>query len=176
MYPKSVKLSNEKLLKLITEKGVLVVKGRAKSEEIELMEKEMAEIDTKLQVEEKKVDITDLLEKEKVISLKVDEAIKEMKAVKLEIFDRMNAQVPPELHTRYDELKKSKEDKETERNKIALKAQKFNDKIIPIGREMMKPFLKDQFEDYDSLYLEDGEIVATIFSHLNDFKSNFKKK
>jgi hypothetical protein len=39
----------------------------------------------------------------------------------------------------------------------------------------MKPFLLDAYEDYDSLKIEGDEIVATIFSHLQDFKKNFKK-
>jgi len=176
MYPKTVQIESDKLKKLMIEKSKLVGIGRAKSEEIEAVETEMAEIDVKLQEEEKKVDITDILDKEKVLVAKVDEAIAEMKVLKQEIFDRMNAQVPKELHTRYDELKVAKETKETERNKIALKAQKFNDKIVPLGRKLMKPFLTDMYEDYDSLYLEDNEIMATIFSHMNDFKTNFKKK
>lgn len=176
MYPKIVKIVNEKLAKLITEKGLLITKGRAVSEEIDVMEKEMAEIDVKLQEEEKKVDISDILKKEKVLTKTVEKAIKTMHGYKQEIFDRMNAQVPKELHTRYDELKKAKEDKETERNKIALKAQKYNDKIIPLGRKNMKPFITDVYEDFDSLALEDGEIVASIFSHMNDFQINFKKR
>jgi len=176
MYPKTVQIESDKLKKLMIEKSKLVGIGRAKSEEIEAVETEMAEIDVKLQEEEKKVDITDILDKEKVLVAKVDEAIAEMKVLKQEIFDRMNAQVPKELHTRYDELKVAKETKETERNKIALKAQKFNDKIVPLGRKLMKPFLTDMYEDYDSLYLEDNEIMATIFSHMSDFKTNFKKK
>ena len=176
MYPKTIQISNDKLKDLVLKKGELVKKGIAVSNEIETIEKEMEEVDLKLQEEEKKVNIDDLLEKEKAIIAKVDEAIKEMNEIKKEIYDRMSKQVPPELHTKYDELTKLKEEKETERNKIAIKAQKYNDKIIPIGKEMMKPFLKDVYEDYDSLQIEDGEIVATIFSHLQDFKTNFKKK
>jgi len=176
MYPRTINLESAKLKKFITEKGVLVNKGRAVSEEIEVMEKEMEEINHKLIEEEKKVDITDILDKEKLLVSKVEEAIKEMDVFKKEIFERMTAQVPPELRNKYDEVKKNKEDKETERNKIALKAQKFNDKIIPLSRDLMKPFLQDQYEDYDSLYIEDDVIVATIFSHMSDFKTNFKKK
>lgn len=174
MYPKVIKIENEKLAKLITEKGALVDKGRAVSEEIEVIEKEMATIDTELQEEEKKVDISDILEKEKVLTQEVEKAIETMKGYKQEIFDRMNEQVPKQLKVEYDKLKDLKEKKESERNKIALKAQKFNDKIIPLGRKMMKPFLTDMYEDFESLVLEDGEIVATIFSHMNDFKTNFK--
>lgn len=176
MYPRTITIENAKLKELMLKKSELIKTGRATSEEIEKLEKEMAEIDVKLQEEEAKVDISDLNEKQKAIGAKVDEAIKEMQEIKKEIFDRMMAQTPPELRTQYDELKKKKEDKENERNKIALKAQKFNDKIIPVGKELIKPFLKDMYEDYDSLSLEDGEIVATIFSHMHDFKVNFKKK
>lgn len=176
MYPRNITIENPKLKELILKKGELVAIGRSISEEIEDLEKAMAEGDTKIQEAEKLVNIDDLLEREKAISLKVDEAIKEMKVIKQEIYDRMIKQVPAELHTEYEEVKKKKEEAEEKRNKIALKAQKYNDKIIPIAREMMKPFLKDMYEDYDSLYIEDGEVVATIFSHLNDFRTNFKKK
>jgi len=176
MYPKTITIENPKLKDLLTKKGELVTLGRTKSVEIEEIEKEMELADKQLQEEEGKVDIKDLDDKAKIVGSKVDEAIKEMEVIKQEIFDRMMAQTPPELRTKYDELKTRKEKLETERNKIALKAQKFNDKIIPIGREIMKPFLQDQYEDYDTLSLDGDEIVATIFSHLNDFKTNFKKK
>lgn len=176
MYPRTVTLESSKLKELLTKKSELVNLGRGVSARIEQVEKEMEEVDKKVQEEEAKVDISDLNEKAKVIGAKVDEAIKEMQEVKQEIFDRMTAQTPPELRAKYDELKKTKEELETERNKVALKAQKYNDKIIPIGRELMKPFLTDQYEDYDTLYLDGEEVMATIFSHLADFKTNFKKK
>lgn len=176
MYPKTIQLEDEKLKTLLTKKGELITIGRAKTDEIVQLEKEMEETDQAVQAEEKKVNIDDLLEKEKEQTKIVQECIDKMNAIKQEIFDRMIKEVPPELHIKYDELKKKKEKLEIERNKIALKAQKYNDKIIPIGRELMKPHLKDQYDDYDSLYLENGEIYATIFSHLQDFKNNFKKK
>ncbi len=176
MYPKTVTLESDKLKTLLTKKSDLVTIGRAKSEEIEVLEKQMEELDAKIQAEEAKVDISDLNDKQKAIGAKVDEAIVEMTAVKQEIFDRMKTQVDPELGKQYDELKTKKDALEEERNKIALKAQKFNDKIIPIGKELMKPYLVDQYDDFDTLYLEDGEIYATIFNHLNDFRTNFKKK
>lgn len=176
MYPKVITLESNKLKTLLEKKGELITVGRAKSEEIMALDKEMEETDTQLQAEEGKVDISDLNEKQKAIGAKVDEAIKEMEGVKKEIFDRMMAQTNPELRTKYDELKKKKEDLETERNKIALKAQKFNDKIIPLGRELMKPFLTDMYDDYETIYLENEEVYATIFNHLVDWKNNFKKK
>lgn len=176
LYPKTVQIENAKLKTLLQKKGELIEIGRAKSAEIEQLEKEMEETDKLVQAEEKKVDISDIYEKQKVVGAKVDEAIKEMNELRKEIFDRMLKQVPAELHAKYDTLKKKKEELETERNRVALKAQKFNDKIIPLGREMMKPFLVDQFDDFDSIQLIDNEIQATIFNHLVDFRNNFKKK
>lgn len=175
MYPKIVTIENNKLKDLLVKKGELVKVGREKSDEIETLEKEMSEIDIKIQEEEKKVNIDDLLEKEKVETKIVEECIERMKLIKKEIFDRMNTEIPHDLHNKYDELKKKKEELEEERNKIALKAQKYNDKIIPLAKVSMKPFLQDQYDDYDTLQLQGEEIVATIFNHLTDWKNNFKK-
>lgn len=175
-YPKTIKLDNAKLKNLLVEQGALIIVGRQKSEEIEVLEKELSDLDKRIQEEEKKVNIDDLHEKEKGLTDRVNACVEEMNLIKKEIYDRMVAQVPPELHEKYDTLKKQKEGIETERNKIALKAQKYKDKIIPLGRKIMKPLLEDKYEDYDSIKLENGEIVATVFNHLNDFETNFNKK
>jgi hypothetical protein len=177
MYPRTIQIESPKLKTFLQKKGELVEVGRAKSVEIEQLEKEMDETDKRIQEEEKKVDISDINEKQKAVGAKVDEAIIQMEGLKKEIYDRMIKQVPGELHAKYDELRKKKEELETERNKIALKAQKWNDKIIPLGRQMMKPFLTDMYEDFETLSLTpEGVIEATIFSHLVDWKNNFKKK
>ena len=173
---RKIKLENNKLKKLLEEKSALITEGRRVSEDVENLEKELEEIDKKIQEEEKAVDIGDLLLLEKQQVSIVEECIEEMKNIKQKIFDRMKEKTSPELRNQYEEIRKKKEGIENTRNKIALKAQKYNDKIIPLGRKLMRPFIEDRFEDYDTIRLEDGEIVATIFSHLDDFKNNFKKK
>ncbi len=175
-YPKTIKLEDKKLKKLLTEKATLIIAGRNKSEEIEKMEKEMEEIEKEIIEEEKKVDISDILEAEKEETKLVEGSIERMKTLKAEIFGRMKMQVPGELHQKYEALLKAKEQTETERNKLAIKAQKYTEKIVPLGRKLMQPFLEDRYEDYDSLSLEDGEIIAKVFSHLQDFETNFIKK
>ena len=175
-YPKQIKLNDVKLKKLLTEKAELITKGRAKSTEIEKLEAEMEVIDNQLKEIEKSVDISDLKAKGALINERVEQCIKEMKEIEAEIKVRMKEKSPTELVEKYDTIKKTKEDLETERNKIALKAQKFNGKIIPLGQKLMKPFLEDTYDDYDTIQLQDGEIQATIFNHLVDYKNNFKKK
>lgn len=173
---KIIKLTDNKLKKLLTEKAELITLGRAKSEEIEVVEKEMEEVDTQIKDIEKQVNIDDFLAEEKVIVLKVEEAIKEMEVIKQNILARLKGHGEPELFKKYDDLKTKKDELETERNKIALKAMKYNGKIIPLGQKLMKPYLEDVYDDFDTIKIEDGEIVASIFNHLETFKDNFKKK
>jgi len=172
-YPKIVKLTNDELKQLIEEKSKLVIDGRAKSEEIEKLEKEMTEIEKQLIEEEKKVDLKEFKKREKAITKRMDKCVKDINDIKKEIYAKVKAGTPQEIRDKYDAVKKQKEEKETERNIIALNAQKYNDKIIPLGRELMKPLLQDEFEDYDTIMIENGEVVCSIFSHLNDFKIRF---
>lgn len=176
MYPKKITIQNDKLKKLLIEKSELITLGRETSEEIEKIEQEMNELDEQMKLVQKSVDISDLQEKAKVIGEKMEVCIQEMKEVEKEIDTRLKEKSPTELLDRYDTLKNEKEKKETERNKLAIKAQKYNHKIIPLGRKVMFPYLEDMYDDYETLKIEGGDIVATIFNHLNDFKINFKKK
>lgn len=173
---KIIKLTDNKLKKLLEDKAVLITNGRAKSEEIEVVEKEMEEVDTQIKDIEKQVNIDDFLAEEKVLVAKVEEAIKEMGVIKQNILERLKGHGEPELFKKYDDLKVKKDELETERNKIALKAMKYNGKIIPLGQKLMKPYLEDIYDDFDTIKIEDGEIVASIFNHLEDYKINFDKK
>lgn len=175
-YPKVITLQDEKMKKFLTEKSLLVTTGRGISEEIEKLEAEMQEIDNQMKEIEKTVDISEFVEREKEISAKVDVAIQEMDQVQKEIRDKMIATIPPELGARYEEIKTKKEQLENDRNKVALKVQKYNDKIIPFGRKLMKPHLEDNFDDYETIGLEDGEIKAVIFNHVEDFKTAYNKR
>lgn len=175
MYPKVITLENEKLSKLLAEKSELVTTGRAISEEIEKLEAEMQQIDDEMKKIEKTVDISSFKAREQEITSKVEVAIKEMEQIQKEIKELMVAAIPTELGSKYETLKEEKDKKENDRNKIALKVQKYNDKIIPQGRKLMKPYLDDIYDDYDTISLKDGKIVASIFNHVEDFKANFKK-
>lgn len=171
-----IQLENDKLKKLLSEKIKLINSGIKISVEIEGIEEEMSSVDKEIQEQEKNVDISDLYEKEKELSDRVQQCITEMEEVKKEVYARMKAQIPQDLYTKYEELTAKKEALEEDRNKIAIKAQKYNDKIIPEGRKAMKIYLKDEYDDYETLTLEDGKVMCSLFNHLEEFKTNFKKK
>jgi len=174
IYPKKVKLAdNEELKELIKEKSEIVITGRKKSEEIEELEKQMAETEKQLIEEEKKVDLKEFEKKRKSITKRMEKCTKDVEDLQKLIVEKIKAGTPQELRDKYDNLKKQKDDAETERNKIALDAQKRNDKIIPLAREIMKPYLENQYDDYESIQIENGELVATIFNHLQEFEERF---
>ena len=175
-YPRKVVLEDEKLKKLLTEKGELIKKGRKISEDIEEYEKEMEKIDVDIQEIEKTVDISDLNTEAEDVTNRMKAMMKEMEGLQAKIFARMKEKVPTVVTDRYEEVKKLKEKAETERNKIALKAQKYNDKMIPLARKLMAKHLEDKYEDYNSLVVENGQVVGTIFSHLEEWKDLFDKK
>jgi len=175
-YPHEVKLVNDELKQLIEEKSKLVIEGRAKSVEIVKLEEEMTEIEKQLIEEEKKVDLKEFQKKEKAITKRMEKCVKDIEEIKKAIFAKIRKETPQDLRDKYDTANKKKEELETERNKIALNAQKYNDKIIPLAREIMKPHLQDEFDDYEGIRVENGELIATIFNHVEEFKINFNKR
>jgi len=176
MYPKTIVIKNEKLLKLLKEKEHFIMVGRGVSDEIEVLEIQMNEVDEQIQVAEKEVDTKDIADKAEELTKQLTALVEQMDGLKKERYERVKAVVSQDLITKYENLEKEKGNKETERNKLALKAQQKMDKIIPLTQKEMKPFLEDKYEDYDTIRIEAGEIVGTIFSHLEDFKTTFDKK
>lgn len=179
-YPRQVTIESPKLVKLEKEKGQLIEEGRAISEKIQEIELEMGKIDIRLQSEEAKVDISDLKAQGEAIVKEMEGIAKEyaekIKAIEVQIFDRMKANTDPKLKQEYEGLKKQKETLETERNKKALKAQRAKDRIIPLARKLLAPFLTNDYEDFSEVKLEGEVIVGTIFSHLDDWDKRFKEK
>jgi len=176
MYPRQEKLNSGKLKKLIEEKGILINTGRGISTEIEAIEKRMGEIDGEMKEIEKKVDVKEFSDEINELNDKMEVLIERTKQIDGNIQNKMKKEIPPELGDEYDELKNKKEKLENTRNRVALKAQKYNTRIIPITRKLILPLLKDEYEDCETIKVVDGELVCTIFSHLEYFKNRFKNK
>jgi len=175
-YPRKIKIENEKLKKLLIEKSNLITIGRGKSKEIEKIEEEMDNIDKDIQEVEKTVDISVIQAEAEEVTKAFNEVSARMEEVNQKIYTLMKEHTPEDLSIKYTKLKKDKEVLEEERNKIALKAQKYTDKIIPITRKVMAEHIEGDFEDYETIQIIDGEVVGTIFNHLEDWKTNFISK
>lgn len=170
-YPRVVTLDNPELKGLLQKKNDMVLKGREISLEIEDKEKEMDAIDTQIKEVEAKVDIKEFEDQAKEVTDKMNALLLEMKEVEKAIYAKITANVPEEFKNQYDKKLEEKAGLENDRNKVALKIQKLKDLIIPMTQKIAKPYLTEEFEDFNDIRLENGEIVLEIFSHLEDFKN-----
>lgn len=175
MYPRTVKIKDDHLKDLIIKKGDAIEAGRKVSKEIDDMESELKAIEAKMIKLEEAVDVSALIKEGKALADQLKPILQKISDKQGEINKAKASAVPKELKDEYDAKKAWKEVLETDRNKQALRAQKFKDKIIPLGQKLAKPHLLDVYEDYDTLELKDDEIVLTVFSHLENFKAKFNK-
>lgn len=175
MYPRKIELKNDKLKELLQKKGKLIEEGRAISAQLDSMDARMTDIDNELMEEEKKIDITDLNFNAEKLTARFNNLKAEMDELNAAVKERLSSQVPAHLREEYDTLNSKKKELEEERNKIAMNAQKHNDKIIPLVRKLLKDHLQNEYEDFGSVKVEDGVIKGEIFSHLEDFKERFSK-
>ena len=175
-YPRIVEINDERLKSLLQEKTELVMHGRELSQQIEDCENDMAALNTEILEHEKMIDVSDIDNEAREIKMAMKAITLQMQAVNKKYGDRLRAGVPATYYEQYEAREVAKKKLEEERNKIALKVQKKNDKIIPLGRKLMQPFLQDEYEDFESLRLEEGRVVGAIFSHMATFIEHFAKK
>lgn len=175
-YPRTVVINDSKIKDWLEQKNDLILKGREISLDIEEIEKGQEIIDKQIQEEEKKVDIKDLEPESQAITKEFNAVLEKMEVFKKKVYNRLKAEVPPELGEKYEKNQKLKEKLENDRNKVGLKVQKIKDLIIPKTQKLAKPLLQNEFEDFSDLRLENGEVVLDIFSHLESWKEQRRKK
>ncbi|MBP7540375.1 MAG: hypothetical protein KA802_10555 [Saprospiraceae bacterium] len=173
---KTINLDDNKLKDLLTKKGELITKGRELTDKIEDLEKQMKEVDDKLVLAEKEIDISDIDADAEDITNRFNALKAEMEDVNKRVRERLSEKVPQDLKETYDKLNKEHTALEEERNKIAINAQKYNDKIIPLTKKLLKPFILDEFDDYNMVNVNNGVVEVSIFNHIEEFKDTFRKK
>lgn len=177
MYPRIVKLDNQKLKGLIENKNELVLSGRKVDTEINLIKDAQKAVEKKLIEAEGKIDIADLTAKSLAIRDQMVEKLKEADEIQKQIYQKIKDNTPQELRDQYDQLEKQKSDKETELNKIGHKVQKVKDKIIPLVQKLGKPHLEEEWEDFNTTKLDkDGTPILEIYSRLEEWKATQRNK
>lgn len=175
-YPKIVKLDDPKLKGLIVQKGDLILEGRKKSEEIDLIKESQEAVNKQLIEAESKVEIKDLHEKGNNIVKQMEKLADDLNVIKQEVFDRVKAYTDQSMRDQYETLDKQRKKAENDLNKIGHKVQKVKDKILPLVQKLGSPHLEDEFEDYATTRLDDdGTPILEIFSHLENWKDSFRK-
>ena len=83
--------------------------------------------------------------------------------------------VPKELKDKHFTLMAKKEKLERDRNKIFLKVQKIKDRLIPLVQKLVRPLLKEKYDDVETAKAINDKVYINTFNHLEDWKKKFGK-
>lgn len=169
-----IKLKDKKIVDLITGKDKAIDEGIAVSTELARIEKEIISYENKEKDITSKVNVGELKERGERLNKECQEKFDELQKVIKQIEILRLSHIPVDMKEAHTALMKKREALERERNKLALKVQKFKDKLIPMIQKAVKPLLKE-FDDIETAKVKDGEVIITSFNHLEDFKRKFKR-
>lgn len=170
-----ITLENPKLYKLIEEKDALVKTGRKISSELETIEFKINKLQDKEKVITGKHQNKELMTKGEIARLEMERAMKAFDEIANQIHADKLAAIPQTMKDEHFALLKLRSDKEADRNKVALKIQKYKDKMIPLLKKLIKPHL-GEFDDTETVEVKDGKILVTTFNYIEDFKKKFKDR
>lgn len=173
---KMIKLDNPKLYKYLKEKDELITAGRRLSHEIDKIEKKLKvfeSVETKLTEAVKPEDL--IAEGDKIVE-EINALSGKLQEISDKIREKKLAAIPEKMANEHRALLKKKEEKELERNKIALKVQKVKDRVIPMVQKEVKPLLVDKYDDIESATVKGGKVVINTFNHLEEWKAGFDKR
>ena len=169
-----IKIEDKKLAKYLTDKDKLVSEGIAVSVELEKIEKKIEKCEAQEKKLTAKVQPKELGEKAEKLKKEINDKLREFEKVAGEITKEKLAGIPKKLEKEHKDLLKLKEQKEKERNKIALKVQKIKDRAIPIIQKVVAPQLKE-FEDIQTATVKNGVVKVKVYSRLEEWKESFRK-
>ena len=163
------------LIKWLQEKDALVKEGREVSKRLDAVEKEIQTYVDKEMKLTAKVEPKELIAEGNKLRDEINERVKLLEKVAEDIRKEKLKAIPKDMETEHLKLNDQKEKLEKERNKIALKVQKIKDRFVP---KLQKIALKHlgEFEDLSTAELKDGKVVVEKFSHLQEWKRQWKAR
>jgi predicted nucleic acid-binding Zn-ribbon protein len=173
---RTLELDHAKLKELLEAKYPLVTEARKISSAIDVLELKIEKNKDKQRKYTSECEPTELIEKGNALAKEIEAKLTKLEETQKEIHKLKIANVPQAIGDEYESLKKQKEEKELERNKIAIKVQKIKDRATPIIQKLVKPALKE-YDDIDTAELnKSGKIVVRIFNYQEQWQDAFKKK
>jgi predicted nucleic acid-binding Zn-ribbon protein len=172
---KTIKIEDKRVLKYMQDKDELVKAGRRISDEISRLETKITDCETREKKITEKKQHVELGERAEALKAKINELVKEFETVAGEIMQDKLSAIPKDLETKHRDLMKQKEEKENERNKIALKVQKIKDRVVPKIQAIAKPHL-DEYEDIQTADIKNGVVEVTVYSRLEEWKKAYQAK
>lgn len=157
------------------DKELLVIEGRKITDELERIENKITACEVKEKKLTEKCQPKELGERAEALKEQINALIKEFETVAGDITKEKLAAIPKDLEATHRELMKLREEKERERNKIALKIQKIKDRIVPIIQKVVAPTLQE-FEDIQTADVKNGVVEVKTYSRLEEWKNAYRAK
>lgn len=172
-----IEITNPIIAKHLRDKDKYVTEGRKISREIETIETKIKSYENKEKAITAKVKPDpELQAKGDKLAEEVNAKIGELNKIGKQIEAMKLAAIPADMKAEHMALLKQKEERERDRNKVALKIQKIKDRIVPMIQKIVKPLLKDEYDDIETAKLQGDKITIQTFNHLADYKSKFRKR
>lgn len=168
-----ITIDDPALIKIKKQIDETVAAGREKSAEIDEVQKRIDELTNEEMEITGKIEPEDLVKKGDELRDQINVLIKELEEVADGIKKAKLDAIPTEIEKEHLSLNSKREKLEQQRNKLALKVQKFKDKLIPRLQKRVVSEL-EEFEDLLSAELVDGVIEVKKFSHLAEWKKRWQ--
>lgn len=170
-----ITIKDKKLVEMLKQKQELVLEGRTISKALEAIGRDIEKCETEERKITAEVEPVELRAEAEALKTQIDELIKQFeKKANLITKTKLDA-IPKELADKHKDLMKKREEKERERNKVALKIQKIKDRIVPKIAVIVKPQL-GEYEDVETAIIKNDEIVIKTFSYLEEWKKGFEAR
>lgn len=170
-----ITIKDKKLVDMLKQKEELVLEGRNISKVLEAIGRDIEKCETEERKITAEVEPAELRAEAEAFQTEINALIKKFEKVANQITKTKLDAIPKELADKHKDLMKKREEKERERNKVALKIQKIKDRIVPKIAVIVKPQL-GEYEDVETAIVKDDVIVIKTFSYLEEWKKGFEAR
>ena len=167
--------TDKTILKLLADKDKAVKEGREISKEIEVAQKRIDELTEEEMKLTEAIEPKELVEKGDKIRDEINALVADLEKVAQDIRKAKLEAIPKEMQKEHMALNSKREKLEQERNKKGMKVQKIKDRLIPKIQKKVVHQL-EEFEDLATAELVDGKCVIETFSHLEEWKRQWKAR
>ncbi len=170
-----ITLENPKVVALLRDKEVIVNEARGCSKELEKLEKQIAKHDDKERAITASVNPTALIEQGNAIQQELEAKLKELEQIGNQIMETKLAAIPKAMLAKHKKLRDTKKTLEEQRSKLAIKAQKIKDKVVPILKKELAGKLAE-FEDIEGAKVVGDKVQIETFNMLTEFEAKLRAK
>lgn len=170
-----LEIENKKMYDLVSQKDQIYEDGlktialmEAEDKIIKSFEEQEKRITGKVKPDEK------LKEEGDALAVIFNDTLKKLDEIGNKIEAEKMKAIPQEIIDNHKLALKRREELERVHNKEMLKIQKIKDRLIPLIKTSVKPFLQE-YDDVETAIIKGNKVTFRVYNHIEDYKRKFKK-